>query len=450
MIINLMASILLPESVRKQVKSSVKVENSTQEGRITDDFNSMINITIFNALGFFFLEFLIPYVASQELRAAGIDMGIIFSILVVGYVISSPFVGAITDRVSKKLLIFIGSVGRGIAYFLLYFAIIMKSLLGITLGMFSLGFMAGFFWIPLETLIAEKSSVNNRSYAYGKQYKAEGIGTFFGAIIGFGILLIAIEITPNNSFLIYSALVVFGLINILAAIVFLARVDESIKISEENEKLSNTQPSVQKLFPVGLVFGLSLLFIVLFLSSTNGSLAKPFLNVYLLENIEDNPTLATLAYAPSGIVSMLMAPKLGEIADRTNPYLGISLASGLGALVTFALINTSELWIFTILLILDVTIVTTGALIISNLISRVSKTHRGKTFGLHSKFMNFGAIIGPLIGGVVWDLFGAKWPFIISICVELGLIPLYIIEMFYLLPHLNESVEVKSNAKQES
>jgi len=64
--------------------------------------------------------------------------------------------------------------------------------------------------------------------------------------------------------------------------------------------------------------------------------------------------------------------------------------------------------------------------------------------------MNFGAIIGPLLGGVVWDLFGAKWPFIISIFVELGLIPLYIIAMFYLLPHLNESLEVKSNAKQES
>lgn len=150
--INLTALILQPEMVRKQVKASVNIENNTQEGRITDDFNSMINITIFNALGFFFLEFLIPYVASQELRAAGIDMGIIFSIIVVGYVISSPFVGAITDRVSKKLLIFIGSVGRGIAYFILYFAIIMKSLLGITIGMFSLGFIAGFFWIPLEPL----------------------------------------------------------------------------------------------------------------------------------------------------------------------------------------------------------------------------------------------------------------------------------------------------------
>ncbi len=430
--------------------SSVNDEKNTYESRVTDDFSSMIKIIIFNSLGFFFLDFLIPYVASQELQAAGIDMGVIFSVIVVGYMISSPFVGAITDRVSKKLLVFIGSIGRGVAYFILYGAIILKSLLGIALGMFFLGFLAGFFWIPLNTLIAEKSSVKNRSYAYGRRESAEGIGTFFGAFVGFGILLIAFEIAPHNSFLIYSALIVFGLVNILAGIVFLICVDESVKYIENFRNESIASQSVQKWVPSSLVIGLSLLFVVLFLSSTNGSLAKPFLNVYLLENIEDNPTLAALAYAPSGFVSMLLAPKLGEIADHTNPYIGISLASGLGALITFFLINTTNLWVFAALLIMDVTVVTTGGLVLSNFISRVSKSHRGKIFGFQSTFSNFGAIIGPLFGGIVWDLFGSKSPFIVSIVVELALIPFYIIAMFYLLPHLAESFEVKRNADQNS
>ncbi|MFX0211120.1 MAG: MFS transporter [Candidatus Hodarchaeota archaeon] len=419
--------------------------------RVTDDFDAMIKITIFNSLGFFFLDFLIPYVASQELRAAGIDMGVIFSIIVVGYIISSPFVGAMTDRISKKLLVFIGSVGRGVAYFFLYIAIIMKSLIGLAIGMFLLGFLAGFFWIPLDTLIAEKSSAAHRSYAYGRHYSAEGIGTFFGAFIGFGILLIAIEITPTNSFLIYSALVVFGLVNILAGIVFFLFVDESIKYENvEDEFISKDVILTLKAISKGLIVGLALLFIVLFLSSTNGSLAKPFLNVYLLENIENNPTLAALAYAPSGFVSMLLAPRLGEIADRTNPYIGISLASVLGAIITFSLINTSVLWMFAFLLILDVTVVTTGWLILTNLISRVSKSHRGKIFGLQSTFTNFGAIIGPILGGIVWDLFGSKSPFILSIMVELALIPFFIIAIFYLKPHLAESLKVKENAKQNN
>jgi DHA1 family multidrug resistance protein-like MFS transporter len=409
----------------------------------------MIKITIFNSLGFFFLDFLIPYVASQELKAGGMDLGVIFSVIVVGYMISSPFVGIMTDRISKKLLVFIGSIGRGGAYFFLYIAIIMKSLLGLASGMFLLGFMAGFFWIPLDTLIAEKSSAANRSYAYGRHYSAEGIGQFFGAFIGFGILLIAIEITPNNSFLIYSALVVFGIVNILAGIYFFLFVDESIKY-ENTENVPVGESSIQNKIPSGLVIGLGLLFIVLFLSATNGSLAKPFLNVYLLENIENNPTLAALAFAPSGFVSMLLAPKLGEIADKTNPYLGISLASVLGAIITFALVSTSELWIFAILLIMDITIVTTGGLILSNFISRVSKSHRGKMFGFQSTFTGFGAIIGPILGGIVWDLFSPQAPFIVSIVVELALIPFFIIAIIYLMPHLAESLEEKENAEKNS
>ncbi|MFX0184481.1 MAG: MFS transporter [Candidatus Hodarchaeota archaeon] len=412
-----------------------------EKSRVTDDFQTMVNIIIFNSLGFFFLDFLIPYVTSQELGALGAEMGITFSVLVIGYMISSPFVGAITDRTSKKILVFIGSVGRGLAYFILFFAIILKSLVGIALGMFSLGFLAGFFWIPLNALIAEKSSIENRSYAYGRRQSAEGIGTFFGAFIGFGILLNAVETTPNNPFIIYSALVVFGLANICAGIVFLSRVDESIKFQEEvqeNHSAINTLKK-EKWIPSGLVLGLSLLFLVLFLGSANGSLAKPFLNVYLLENIENSPTLAALAYAPSGIVSMLLAPKLGELADRMNPYLGISLASGLGAVVTFALINTSNLWIFAGLLIIDFTIVTTGGLILSNFISRVSKTHRGKIFGFQSTFSNFGAVVGPILGGILWD-FSSKLPFFVSILVELTLILPFVIAIFYLKPHLAEKL----------
>ncbi len=426
-------------------------DSDSKQQRTTSDFPSMINIIVLNSLGFFFLDFLIPFVASQELSAVGIEMGIIFSVSVIGYMISSPFVGIITDRISKKFLVFIGSIGRGIAYFILFFAIILKSLFGIAVGMFSLGLFAGFFWIPLRALIAEKSSIKNRSYAYGRQQSAQGIGTFFGAFIGFGILLYGVEIAPSNSFLMYSALIVFGLANCLAGIIFFTHVDESIKFSEREEKITAADPSVQKNWiPTGLVIGLSLLFIVLFLSQTNGSLAKPFLNVYLLENIENNPTLAALAYAPSGFVSMLLAPKLGEIADRTNPYVGISLASALGAIITFFLINTSNLWIFAGLLVLDVTIVTTGGLIMSNFVSRVSKTHRGKIFGFQSTFTNFGAIIGPVVGGIVWDFFGPKSPFIVSIFVELALIPLFIIAIFYLKPHLAESLEEKEYVKQDS
>lgn len=128
------------------------------ENRFTSDFNSMINIVMFNSVGFFFLEYLIPIVASIIIGATGLQIGLLFSVQVIGYMISSFFTGFITDKIkSKTSLILLGSFGRGIAYFILYTALIFSSLIGIGISTFCIGFFAGFFWIPFDTLIAEKS-----------------------------------------------------------------------------------------------------------------------------------------------------------------------------------------------------------------------------------------------------------------------------------------------------
>jgi MFS family permease len=92
-----------------------------------------------------------------------------------------------------------------------------------------------------------------------------------------------------------------------------------------------------------------------------------------------------------------------------------------------------------ILIFVDYTIALSGGLIFRNLVSRVNIEHRGKMMGFSSFFMNLGATVGPIIGGIVWDAFGAKSPFIVSIFVELSLIPLYWLISYYLLPHLAET-----------
>ena len=98
--------------------------------KFTPDFNRIIKIAILNTMGFFFLDYLIPVVTSQFLGAFGLEIGLIFSVQVLGHTISSLFVGFLTDRIkNKKTLIMIGSFGRGLSYFLLYFALLLKSLL---------------------------------------------------------------------------------------------------------------------------------------------------------------------------------------------------------------------------------------------------------------------------------------------------------------------------------
>ena len=87
---------------------------------------------------------------------------------------------------------------------------------------------------------------------------------------------------------------------------------------------------------------------------------------------------------------------------------------------------------------------TTGFVMV-NVLSRVSIKHRGKIFGLITFLESIGMIVGPLLGGFVWESINPQAPFIISIIVEWSLIPFFIVGILILNPYLVESKEIKVN-----
>ncbi len=416
--------------------------------RYTHDFPAMINIVMLNSLGFFFLGFLIPVVARNNMNASATEIGIIVSLIVIGALIIDPLIGYVTDRMkSKTQLIFIGSLGRGASYFIIYSAIIINSLWLLGLGTFILGVMVSFFWVPFDSLVAEKSNKDNRSHAYGKREAATAKGQIIGALAGFAIL-VGLGLFTDNPFLLYAAIPLYGISNIIGGILYIVKVDESVKFPNPepfNDPAKNDL-SAQKAtpFPRPMVLGLVMLLMVVLMSAINGNIAKPFLNIYVLENITSNLFLVIIAYIPAGLLSTILAPKLGQYIDKLNPRIAITTAACLGAIVTWLVINTKILWVFMILLMVDYTIALSGGLIFKNLLSRVNIQNRGKIMGFASFFMNLGAAIGPIIGGIVWDISGPKAPFIVSIFVELSLIPLYWMVYYLLIPHLAEQYNKKN------
>ncbi len=416
--------------------------------RYTHDFPSMINIVMLNSLGFFFLGFLIPVVARNNMNASATEIGIIVSLIVIGSICVDPFIGYLTDRMkSKTTLIFIGSLGRGASYFVIYFAIIVNSLWWLAFGSFFLGAMVAFFWTPFDVLVAEKSNKDNRSHAYGKREAAVAKGQVAGALAGFAILEI-FSFYTENPFILYLAMPIYGISNVIGGILYVVKVDETIKFPNSeatNDPTNKNASSSQKatMFPKSMTLGLVILLFLVLMSSINGNIAKPFLNIYVLENITSTLFLVILAYIPAGLLSTLLAPRLGQFLDRLNPRIAISVAAFLGAIVTFFVINTKNIWIFMVLLMIDYTIALSSGLIFRNLISRVNINNRGKIIGFSTFCMNLGAAVGPIIGGIVWDKYGPRAPFIVSIFVELSLIPLYWVVYYLLIPHLAEKYKEK-------
>ena len=418
----------------------------------------MIRIIFWNSMGFFFFSFLIPYVTIQLLGVSKTELGLTFSVQTIGGLFSAPIVGYLTDRVSRKKLILIGSFGRATSYILMYIGIIVSSFVLFTAAMFLIGFFVGFFWTPLDTLISEKSNKSNRSFAFGKRVGMIGKGNAIGSLISFLIFWLANSFIPENLFLVYFPLLLFAASNIFGGFMFHLKVDEEFTfdkhifnlfpISEEPSAVSK-EPVISDVhlksrnnLAIGFFIGFSMLILAFMTSNINQMLAYPYFQVYLIEELDvSNPTLVMVIYFPSAIVSQLLAPKIGKIVDKINPILGMAIVSSLGAFVTWLIINSTSGYVFGLILLFDSTFAWGGGLILQNVLSRISKIHRGKVFGAAQWLSLLGAVVGPIIGGFVYDTIGPTSPFVISIFIELSVIPLYAIAIRTLKPYMAEKVD---------
>jgi DHA1 family multidrug resistance protein-like MFS transporter len=436
-------------SLRIKKQSSI-----SKEQKFTSDFNSVIFIVLWNSLGFFFIEFIMNYLIYIVLGYPAYNVGLFFSFITLGGLVSSSFIGYLTDRFSKRILVMLGSFGRGISYFGLYISILFQSLIGMYISAFLLGLGANAFWNPLDAIISEKSSKYHRSSAFGKRRFALGMGMVLGTVVGFSIFTIANIFTPDNSLIVYGAIPLFGISNFYAGIQFLRRVDESKKFEYPvdqndvvNQATSDALSNVSKKnFSIIYFIGIIVLFSGFFSASINSGIYRPFIQTYALTNIEKNAEIVAWFYLPTSLLGSLIAPKLGTLADKLNTYKTIAIASLIGGFVTWLIINSANLWIFAILLIIDNTIMLTVSFVFINFLSRLSVKHRGKIFAAIALFESVGMIIGPFLGGVVWETISPQTPFIISIIVEWSLIPLFIIGMKLLSPYLVESKEDKSKS----
>jgi len=433
-----------------------KDEKKDREELVTPDFKPMLQIIFWNSLGFFFFGFLIPYATLEIMGSSGVELGFTVSANTVGGLITAPIVGYLTDKISKKKLVLFGSFGRGIAYIIMYFSINLRSKYGFMFGIFFLGFSVGYFWTPLDALISQKSHKTYRATAFGARGGMIGKGNLVGSLISFTVFGLSHTFIPNITWIVYSPLLIFTISNFYAGFTFFKNTDEHLNYddyilslnNEENplilsnldednskKKINTKNSSSSKLY-----LGFFIFMIAFMLTSVNQTLSYPFLQGFLIENLfVQNPILIMAVYFPSEMVAQLLAPKLGVLADKLNPRITISITGSLGALITLALINSPNAWVFGILLVCDTVFAWLGMLILQNFLSRFSKTNRGKIFGIRQWVSLLGGVIGPIIGGYAWVI-SHKMPFIISIFVELSLIPLFILALYALKPFVAEKV----------
>ena len=402
---------------------------------LASDFQTLVSIARWNYIGIPFIDFLLPYFSKGILDASATEVGIIVSFSMVGIIISSALTGYLTSKVGSKRLMVIASFGRGCAYLMMYVAFLMSSIQLMMIGALMKGVFVGIFEVAYEVLIAEKSHKSQRSYAYGKALSSRGKIFFTGGVIGFSLYGI-LRSRTEYLFLQMIPMLLFAGAMVWAGFRLQVKIHENPKvvIPGDNEVIKQVEepdvqesknshvPTVSRALIIGSIF----LFTSLFLSSLNDSLTNPFIQVYLLEVLDSSFTVVLFAYMPGAVVSFILAPRFGKIADRINPYWGITFVSIAGAALTWWLVNVTEIWMFSLIFLFDRGFALTGHLLVKNIMSRLSIKNRGKNMGFAWSIANIGGVLGPTLGGILWDAYNPRMPFILSIFIELLLIFFYL------------------------
>jgi predicted MFS family arabinose efflux permease len=280
-----------------------------------------------------------------------------------------------------------------------------------------------------------------------------GFGSLVGGIISFAIFNGIDYFDSTLIWLKFSPFLIFGFVNIFAGIQFYFKVDENLKYEDyirdmniiiPNEKKKTNEISLLKsLLKIkkSLFFGLLLVSFASIFSSWNNHMNRPFIQLYMSFEYFSSDTLVMLVMYAAQTIAMIIAPKIGIMADKINPMVGIAFVSLFGSIVTFCLITVNSPFIFIFLLILDFSMAMTGMLFTQNLFSRLTIKHRGKMFGLVEWMALIGWIIGPIVGGIFWDDHSHKSPFILSIFLEISLIPLFWGAIRLLEKEFDENIE---------
>ncbi|MCG7495640.1 MFS transporter [Vibrio sp. Of7-15] len=382
-----------------------------------------------DTLGFFFINFIIPVVAHQRFDANGWEMGILFSLQAVGTGLSALIFSKRVNRwANRATFALVACVLKAAAYVCLYLAILESSYTVMIFATLALGFGSGLFWLVWQTCFGQVSDFKHRAEVLGEASKQLGIGVMWGAIFAFTLLSVA-EGEGYSAAIIYASIPVFAVASLYAGIKSYYAIRGIVVEEYSEEVVSKEKIRMSKL--TLCLFGL------VFVGQLTGSLVAPFLEVYLLEHLNIvSVAELSIAYIPGGIISMMAAPMLGRFADRVNPAIFLSFASVVGATSTWLMLQVSALWQISVLFVIDASVITTSALVLSKLISEVAGENKGSAFGVQGFVSNFGAISGPLVGGIFWQVKGSTGPLMFSISTE---VVLAICCLTILLPLLRSS-----------
>jgi MFS transporter, DHA1 family, multidrug resistance protein len=363
----------------------------------------------FVSLPFGILMFALPLVG-REMGASALQIGGLFSIFALMLVVIRPFVGHGLDRFGRRPFLIAGLLGYALANGGYALA---TNLWGLYVARLAQGLGSGLMWLAAYAIVADLAPVENRGGRYGQIEEMSSRGGIAGAFVGFTLLGFLGQGNVESGIR-GGWPILFGVYTVAALIgVIIAWRGVPETLDRQAFKPRTPDPDRVGLRQARLLPGqLRVLMGIVLLTSSAAALLAPILMIYLRDHVTGDLFQLGWAYFPAALAGAILPSRLGRLSDRFGRRLPMAAALFTGAAVSLLIPGLRSLWPLALLWVLEAAAFAAATPAEEALVADLAGAdRRGTAFGYYTAAAGLGAVVGPLLGGWIYDTFTAAWAF---------------------------------------
>lgn len=358
-------------------------------------------IVFIDLLGFGIVLPLLPYVA-ERYQANAFQIGLLTATYSFFQFIAAPILGRLSDRYGRKKILIISQFGSVIGYLLLGLAnslpllFISRMIDGITGGNISIA----------QAYIADVTTSKDRAKGMGLIGAAFGLGFAIGPALGSLLYQIGGFSLPA-----YFAAAVGTLTIILTAFTL----KETVNV-EKQRTSPKTKLSFQEFLNVMLTHPIGLIILAFFMLSFAFSSMQGTFALWAEHTLGYGPTQIGYIFSFVGIgaiiTQLLILPRVVNRFGERPVFIYATLLLALGLLVMPFSLHFGLLILANLLLILGNGLAGSTSQSIAS--ENVNPEEYGGTMGIMQSGSSLGRILGPVIGGYLFNLVNPNTPFFVA------------------------------------
>ncbi len=327
----------------------------------------------------------------ENMNAGGTELGLLVASYAVMRLICGPIWGSLSDRVGRKPVLLIGILGYAIT--MVWFGLATRLWMLFAARILS-GILSSATAPTTMAYISDSTPEKERGGGMGMLGAAGGVGTILGPALG-GLLAGESLSTP---FFFAGGM---SLLALLLAWIFLP---ESLPVEDRLEPKSGEGILDVRLWAQAIRSPIGILFALTFISTCGLMIFANVFGLYTLERFSFGPQEVGVMMMVLGLVSAIaqgglagpLTRRWGDEAVIKGGLLATALGFGLMLLANTYMTILLSTAFFGLATALQVPALT-------SLTSKRSTMPQGIVMGLSNSFVSLGRIIGPLLGGYLFD-----------------------------------------------